>query len=169
MKTAKTCIALVTTTILILVGFGPLVASQAPPAATPAVRVDPTLTPEEEAAKATFEAVCSTCHDAATATTTLRTRQEWAEVLDMMVSFGASASEEQMLQVARYLGRRYGRVNVNRAPADDLVFVLDVTPEQAEAIVTYRSSTRITSADALKAVPGLTAEKVAAVRTRLQF
>jgi competence ComEA-like helix-hairpin-helix protein len=103
------------------------------------------------------------------ATTTLRTRLEWGEVFDLMISFGASASDDQFRQIQQYLGRRYGKVNVNRAPADELQLVLDVTPEVAQAIIDYRSAMRLTSADDLKKVQGLDASKVDELAMRLQF
>jgi hypothetical protein len=148
-------------------------ASQAPapapapaPAATPADDVE---SPEDRTARATFEAVCSACHEPAIATTTLRTRQEWAEVLDLMVSYGATASDAQFMDIQRYLGRRYGRVNVNRAPLEELQLVLNVSPEVAQAIVDYRMTMRITSADDLQSIPGLSAERLAQLRPHLQF
>ena len=130
---------------------------------------EPTETPEVKAARTTFESVCSTCHDAATATTTLRTRQEWAEVLEMMVGFGATATDDQFAQIQRYLARRYGKVNVNRAPADELMLVLDVPADVAQAILDKRTTMRLTTVDDLKDVPGMTAAKLAAIRVRLQF
>ncbi|MEQ1759951.1 MAG: helix-hairpin-helix domain-containing protein [Vicinamibacterales bacterium] len=139
------------------------VGPQAPPNA------EEPLSPEDQAARTTFEMVCSTCHESAIATTTLRTRQEWSAVLDLMVTFGASASDAQFEQVQRYLGRRYGRVNLNRAPADELRFVLDVTPEVAEAIVAYRSTMRFTAPDDLKNIPGFDAARIEALKTHLQF
>jgi competence ComEA-like helix-hairpin-helix protein len=137
---------------------------QAPPPAG-----DEALSAEDMAARTTFESVCSVCHDPAVATTTLRTRQEWGELFDLMVSYGASASDAQFAQIQRYLGRRYGKVNVNRAPADELQLVLDVSPEVAQAIIDYRSTMRLTSAEDLKRVPGLAASKVDGLKTRLQF
>jgi hypothetical protein len=127
------------------------------------------LSPEDQAARTTFQNVCGACHEADVATTTLRTRQEWTELIEMMVSFGASASEPQLEQIQRYLGRRYGRVNINRAPADELELVLDVPAEVARAIVDYRSTMRFTSADDLKAIAGLSAEKIATLRPKIQL
>ena len=149
------------------------VASAGPSTARPSQAAPPEPAPaqraEDDAARATFELVCGACHDPAVATTTLRTRLEWGEVFDLMISFGASASDDQFRQIQRYLGRRYGKVNVNRAPADELQLVLDVTPAVAQAIIDYRSAMRLTSADDLKKVPGLDASKVDELDMRLQF
>jgi hypothetical protein len=159
------CGALWVGTIAVAAGAPPTapLSQAAPPEPVPAQPAD------DEAARATFELVCGACHDPAVATTTMRTRQELGEMLDLMVSFGASASDDQFRQIQRYLGRRYGKVNVNLAPADELQLVLDVTPEVAQAIIDYRSTTRLTSADDLTKVPGLDASKVEALEPHLQF
>lgn len=136
--------------------------AQTPPA-------EETLSPEDRAARATFEMVCGACHEAAIATTTFRTPQEWTELLETMVSFGASASEAQFMEISRYLNRRYGKVNLNRATADDLALVLDVPASTVQAILERRSTTRFTSADDLAGIPGITPEKLASLRDRLQF
>jgi hypothetical protein len=160
------CSALFSSTLIAASSVSALSPVQAP---TPAAAALETPSAEEEAARATFESVCSTCHEAAVATTSLRTRQEWSDLLEMMTSFGASASEAQMSQIQRYLGRRYGRVNINRAPADELEHVLDISPDVAKAIVDYRSTMRFMSADDLKAIAGLTATKVDAIRPKIQL
>lgn len=144
-------------------------AGQAPSSSATPSAPEESLTPEDQAARATFELVCGACHEAAVATTTFRTPQEWSELLDMMVSFGASASDAQFMQINRYLNRRYGRVNINRAPADDLALVLDLTPEQVQAIIDYRSTVRFTSADDVKNVKGMLPASVDAFKDRLQF
>lgn len=124
---------------------------------------------EDEAARATFDLVCGACHEAAVATTTLRTPQEWTEVVEMMVSFGAGGSQEQFQQIERYLNRRYGKVNLNRASAEEIALVLSLTPEVAQAVVDYRGTTRFTAADDLLKVIGITSAKVEEVRDKLQF
>jgi hypothetical protein len=136
---------------------------QAPPSAAE------TLSAEDQAARTTFEAVCSVCHETAVATTTFRTRAEWNEVFDLMVSFGASATDAQFMQIQRYLGRRYGRVNLNRAPADELQFVLDVSAEVAQAIIDYRATMRMTSAEDLKNIAGMSAARIELLKPHLQF
>jgi len=60
-------------------------------------------------------------------------------------------------------------VNVNRAPSDELQFVLGVSPEVAQAIIDYRSTMRFTSADDLKNISGLSAATVDVIKPHLQF
>jgi mono/diheme cytochrome c family protein len=54
-------------------------------------------------AQATFEAVCSACHESTRATSLRNTRRGWEQVVDRMFSFGLSASDEQVAQVVEYL------------------------------------------------------------------
>ena len=149
----------------VLVGGVSIFADQNPAAA--AADADG-LTAEDKAAQTTFENVCSTCHDTAVATTTLRTPQEWNEILELMTSFGASASDVEFTQVQRYLNRRYGRINLNRATAEDLQLVLNVSEALARAIVEYRMTARFTTADDLKNVSGFPAARIEALKPHLQ-
>jgi cytochrome c5 len=127
------------------------------------------LSERDRAAKATFETVCSSCHDTAIATTSVRTVAEWAEVIDLMVGNGALATDAQFAEIQGYLARQYGRVNLNRAPSDELQAVLDVSADTAQAIVALRGTRRLTSPDDLKEVAGITAATLERVRARLQF
>ena len=56
-----------------------------------------------------------------------------------MVSRGASATPEQITTIKEYLAKNFGQVNANKAPAKEIVTVLGITPEQADAIVKYRT------------------------------
>jgi hypothetical protein len=154
--------------------LGATLVTSASPAGVPLPQQPPqsgadTLSAEDQAARATFEAICGVCHEPAVATTTLRTRQEWGDIFDLMVSFGANATDAQFMQIQRYLGRRYGRVNLNRAPADELQFVLDVSAEVAQAIIDYRATMRLTSAEDLRNVAGVPAARIDQLKPHLQF
>jgi len=156
--------------ILLLVAASATTSARRVPAAGPQASPDgEALSPEDRAARATFELVCGACHEAAIATTTFRTPQEWTELLEMMASFGASASEAQVTEISRYLNRRYGKVNLNRASAEDLQLVLDVPAGTVQAILDRRSTTRFTTADELVGMPGITPEKLNGLKDRLQF
>ncbi len=146
-----------------------MAAAQVPGTAAPAGAASETIDAEDRAARATFDLVCGACHEAAIATTTRRTPRQWDELFEMMVSFGATATDAQFAQIQRFLNRRYGRVNVNRASAEELALVLELTSAQAQAVVAYRTTMRLTSAEDLRNVAGITAEKVESVKERLQF
>lgn len=167
MVTRSACL-LVCGGVVLSLGLASRGVSAAPPAqqSTSSTVV---LSEEERAGRATFETVCSACHEAAIATTTRRTRAEWTELLDTMVAFGATASETQLMQVQQYLGRQYGRVNVNRAPVDELQFVLNLPADVAQGIVDYRATTRVVTADELVKVSGFPSARLEELRARIQF
>ena len=53
----------------------------------------------EAAGKAPLQKVCSNCHTAESVIQTLRTRQEWSDVIDQMSRFGAEASDKELAAV----------------------------------------------------------------------
>jgi competence protein ComEA len=130
----------------------------------------PSGSPQDAAGRQTFEQVCLTCHDSKKATEGLRTATEWDMVLEEMVTFGATATDEQFEQVKQYLLRHHGKVEVNRARAPEFVPVLDVTASVAEAIVQRRAAQGpFKTIEDLKQVPGVDAVKVDARKERLVF
>ena len=56
----------------------------------------------------------------------------------MQTARGAVIADEDWDVVLNFLVKHHGRVNVNRAAANELVEVLAVTPEAAENIVKFR-------------------------------
>jgi competence protein ComEA len=142
-----------------------IAASVGPPAQSA-----PSESPEDVAGRKTLEQVCVTCHDAKKATEGFRTATEWDMVLEEMVTFGATATDEQFEQVKQYLLRNHGKVEVNRARAPEFMPVLGVTASVAEAIVQRRAAQGpFKTIDDLKQVPGLDAAKVDAREERLVF
>lgn len=63
----------------------------------------------EGAGKAAFEARCLTCHDAARAINTPRTRADWERVIEDMVARGANGTDEELDAIAAYLARFFGK------------------------------------------------------------
>lgn len=78
------------------------------------------------------------CHTTERITTTRRAAFEWAQVILDMEARGAQASPDEFDTIRRYLTRRYGFVNVNRASASELAAVLGLTMPIARAIIDYR-------------------------------
>ena len=133
---------------------------------TAAIPSDASLAAE----KATFESLCSDCHEAKLIAGALRTPLEWDDVLNTMQSYGAAGSPGQFAQVRRFVLRAYGKANVNKAPAGDLAPVLDISAELAESVVAFREKNgTFTSLDDLKHVPGMEAAQVDARKTRVVF
>jgi competence protein ComEA len=114
--------------------------------------------------------VCSNCHTAESVIQTLKTRQEWSDVIDQMAHFGAEASEQEFDQILAYLVKSFSPIKVNKASAKDLEAALDVPASVAEAIVARRTdSGDFKALDDLQKVPGLDAAKIEAQKTRIVF
>ena len=91
-------------------------ADQAPPSATTAAQ---DRFPETTG-KAALLKVCSNCHTAESVVQSLRTRQEWSDVVDQMSRYGAEASEQEFDQILAYLVKHFSPIRINKATAKDL-------------------------------------------------
>jgi competence ComEA-like helix-hairpin-helix protein len=127
--------------------------------------------PEDIKGEETFTRNCVKCHPVDRIAGSRRTRTQWEEVMTTMTTArGAVISDEDWDVIQTYLVRHYGRVNVNRATADDLAEVLGVTPETADAIVAYRKQNgEFVDYDAFAKVPGLDLEKLEKLRDAISF
>ncbi len=141
--------------------------SQAPLSATAGVAQD--SFPETDGKTALLR-VCSHCHTAETVIQTMRTRQEWSEVIDQMARFGAEASDQEFEQILAYLAKHFSPIMINKATAKDLEATLDVPAKVAEAIVAYRlEKGEFKTVDELKRVPGLDSVKIETQKARVVF
>ena len=124
----------------------------------------------ESAGKAALLKICSNCHTAEMVVQSLRTRQEWSDVLDQMSRFGAEGSDQEFEQILTYLTRHFSPIKVNKASAKDLEATLDIPATVAGAIVAYRGTNGdFRSLEDLKKVPGLEANRVEAQKVRIVF
>jgi competence protein ComEA len=124
----------------------------------------------ETTGKATLIKVCSNCHTAESVVQSLRTRQEWSDVVDQMSRYGAEASDQEFDQILTYLVKHFSPIRINKATAKDLESTLGVPAEVAEAIVAYRTDKGdFKAVDELKKVPGVDSDKVDAQKARLVF
>lgn len=121
--------------------------------AKPPAKVDPAImaksvgemTADEEqqfsdAAEATMERVCVMCHPFENIVKTRRTVREWNDQVMVMKGRGAPGTDPDFAAVRKYLGRYYGIVRVNSAPAEELTAVLGLSPKAAAAVVEYRTA-----------------------------
>ena len=100
--------------------------------------------PEDIKGRRAFTRNCVKCHPSDRVAGSRRTRTQWEEVMTTMpTARGAVITDEDWDVMQTYLVKHYGRVNVNRATADDLVEVLGVTPETAETIVAPQGARRV--------------------------
>ncbi len=128
------------------------------------------------------ERECTKCHGLEGITRTTMTKERWASIVDDMVSRGASGTDQEIDQIIDYLAANFGKVpagakaeapkkvNVNTATAKELAAALELSDENAAAIVAYREKNgNFKDIDTLKKVPGLDAQKIDAKKDRLEF
>jgi competence ComEA-like helix-hairpin-helix protein len=118
-----------------------------------------------------FANVCGKCHPKERAVVTRRTRPQWEEVITTMITVrNAQISDEDFDTVLGYLSREYGRVNVNRAAAEDIVEVLHVPEKVGETIVQYRKQHGpFEDFEGLAKVPGVERDKLEPLREAILF
>jgi competence protein ComEA len=118
-----------------------------------------------------FARRCSTCHALEDVTSVPpRTRADWGETIDKMIAMGAEGSDEEFTAVLHYLTAEYGRVNVNKAPADEIAEALNLTAKEAAAIVKYREDKgKFQDFDALSKVPGVDVAKLERKKAAISF
>jgi competence protein ComEA len=82
--------------------------------------------------------ICRDCHDLDTITVENRTKEAWKKTITKMVDRGAEGTDEQYDIIITYLTKNFGRINVNKATAEEIASFLDLSAKEAEAIVVYR-------------------------------
>lgn len=127
--------------------------------------------PAAKASKVMFEKTCSACHTAESVASARRTRDQWQDVIDEMVSQqGAKIADEEFSPILEYLVAVYGKVNVNNAPADEIVQIIGLSPKEAEAIVKFRKDNgKFADFDALGKVPGVDPKKLEKSREAIAY
>ncbi len=168
------CVALaglLAATIAVTAQQAPAPVPQEPSAATPSAAMPSAAMPAADAkGAATFARVCSLCHDGARILSNRRSKSQWTEVIEKMMERGAQVSDEDFEVVMDYLLRHYGRINVNKAEAEDLAIVVGVSKKDAEAIVRYRQAQGdFPDFDALAKVPEIDMEKLSKGRDAITF
>lgn len=116
-------------------------------------------------------AVCLSCHGWDSIFGGPRqTADQWDFIVSEMVSRGAQGTPEQIELIRRYLKWVWGAVWINRATADDLVQVIGLSPEDAEAVIAWRQEHGdFTGLDTLKQVPGVDAALIDAQADAIMF
>jgi competence protein ComEA len=117
-----------------------------------------------------FQRVCVLCHPPDRIVSVRKTKTEWEEVLDKMITRGAQVNDDNYGTIEEYLLRNYGKVNVNKAVKDDLVLIGGVTPAEADSIIKFRGDNGpLADFAALTKVPGLDAKKLEEKREAFTF
>jgi competence ComEA-like helix-hairpin-helix protein len=124
-----------------------------------------------KASKVMFEKTCSACHTAESVASARRTRDQWQDVIDEMVSQqGAKIADEEFSPILEYLVSAFGKVNVNTAPADEIAQIIGLSPKEAEAIVKFRKDKgKFADFDGLSKVPGVDPKKLEKSREAIAY
>lgn len=126
--------------------------------------------------KETTARVCGACHSVEVSTSVRETREGWNAIVVNMVERGAKGTDDEFGEVVDYLSEHFpvgapgGKVNVNTATAAVLQSALDLTAEQAAAIVKYRETQgKLKSFEDLTKVPGVDVAKLTAKKALVSF
>ena len=119
---------------------------------------------------AAFTKVCVRCHASDKVVEGRRYPSQWDQVIEQMVTRGATGSEEEFDVVYDYLVAQFGRVAINTAPAEEIAQVLHLEQGVADAIVQHRRKEgAFADFDALAAVPGVPVAALEKLRDAIVF
>jgi competence ComEA-like helix-hairpin-helix protein len=127
--------------------------------------------PSGKGSKVMFEKTCSACHTAESVASARRTRDQWQDVMEEMVSQqGAKIADDEFTPILEYLVAAYGKVNVNTASADEIAQITGLSQKEAEAIVKFRKDNgKFEDFDALGKVPGVDLKKLEMKRDAIAY
>lgn len=118
-----------------------------------------------------FENTCGGCHGADIVVGQTGTRDVWQDTVDSMRGRGATGSDDDFKTIVDYLTKYFGvPVNVNQATAKDMANNLVITPDEAAAIVKYRTDNgNFKDYSDLSKVQGLDIKKLDPIKSRITF
>jgi competence protein ComEA len=121
--------------------------------------------------KALVEAVCSECHTTERLALQQLTKPQWADKVLEMLQEAPDVKQSERDTIVEYLAKSFpAHANVNKSSAKELQATLDISPESAESIVSYRKSNgAFRTLDDLKKVPGVDPAKLDAKREIIDF
>jgi len=121
--------------------------------------------------KQLVEVICSSCHSTERIEDKRWTRPQWQDKVLEMLQEEPDVTQAEREQIVDYLAKSFpARVNVNTAAAKDIETGLELSAENAAAIVRYRERNGgFKTIDDLKKVPGVDAAKIEAKKDRLEF
>jgi hypothetical protein len=113
-----------------------------------------------------FTKLCVRCHPSDKIVEGRRYRTQWDQVLEQMVARGATGTDQEFDVVFDYLVSEFGRVEINKAPADEIAQVLHLEQGVADTIVKQRP---FADFDTLTALPGVPVEELTKRRDAIVF
>jgi hypothetical protein len=115
------------------------------------------------------EKTCTACHGADAIVTMHVSKDTWSDVVNDMKSRGAEGSAADFDAIIAYLGKYFGEeINVNKAAAKDLQ-TLDLTADEAAAIIKARPADGFKTLADLGKVPGIDVKKLEPLKDRIKF
>jgi competence protein ComEA len=117
------------------------------------------------------ELICGSCHSTERIATKQWTKPQWqAKVLEMLQE-EPDVTQPERDKIVEYLAKTFpAKVNINKAEAKELEAALELSTENAAAIVQYREKNgSFNTLDDLKKVPGLDAAKLESKKDQVVF
>jgi competence protein ComEA len=101
------------------------------------------------------------------------TTAQWEAKVTEMLQEEPDVTAQERAAIVEYLSANFkpgGKIYINKASAKDLESALELSPNDAQAIVRYREEKgSFKTLDDLRKVPGLDAAKIEARKDRLEF
>ena len=123
--------------------------------------------------KDVFESVCSLCHTPSAVMGKQWTKSQWESKIIEMLQEEPGVTAKERDAIVEYLSANFkpgGKIYINKAAAKDLATALDISTQEAEAIVGYREEKgSFKTADDVKKVPGVNAAKIDGKKNLLEF
>jgi competence protein ComEA len=114
--------------------------------------------------------LCVGCHEMDLVVARRHTRAEWDGVVEDMIARGAKGTDGELSQVAEYLSKYLGKVNVNAATAKEIEDALKISDKDAQMVVTWREQHgKFKNFEEVRKVPGIDASKIADKRGWMVF
>jgi competence protein ComEA len=117
------------------------------------------------------ETICSDCHTTERIAAQQLTKPQWADKVLEMLQEAPDVKQSERDTIVEYLAKNFpAHANVNKDGAKELQATLDISPESAIAIASYRQNNgSFKTLDDLKKVPGVDAAKLDAKREIIDF
>jgi competence ComEA-like helix-hairpin-helix protein len=119
---------------------------------------------------------CTECHTLEAIPHLKYTKEKWQTLVYSMVDMGAEVSAAQIDVIVDYLAKNFspdqasGKINPNKASAQEMEEALSITTKEAEGIVLYRMKHGdFKDAGELLKVEGVDSKKIDASKDRLEF
>jgi len=119
--------------------------------------------------------LCVRCHSPNIILASGQDRVGWENTITKMVRLGATGNDEDFTDIADYLTEKFPpspiqKIFVNMASDKQIAQVLEISVDDAKAIVAYRDKEKgFKSLEDMKQVPGADAKKIEAKKDRLVF